>query len=90
MSLIATLFTKSCVDGVPAAGGDWAKATEAKSPHPAAITRALFMRHSLGRRLDAAWPSNVGVHRWFPGLVSSADFSAAASSAWLEAQFTSA
>ena len=48
MSLIATLFTKSCVDGVPAAGGVWAKATEAKSPHPAAIIRALFMRHSMG------------------------------------------
>jgi hypothetical protein len=40
MSLIATLFTKSCVDGVPAAGGVWAKATEAKRPHPAAIIRA--------------------------------------------------
>jgi hypothetical protein len=54
--------------------------SKAKSPHPAAIIRALFMSTPWARRLDAAWPSNVGVHRWFHGLpesLGSADCSAA-------------
>lgn len=43
MSLIATLFTKSGAAGAPVAGGVWANATEANSPHPAARIEVFLM-----------------------------------------------
>ena len=48
MSLIATLFTKSCAVGAPVAGGVWANAAEANSPHPAARINVFLM-------MDTPW-----------------------------------
>ena len=56
MSLIATLFTKSCADGaLVAAGGIWARATEANRPKPTVSSSVLFMIFTPGVvRLAAA------------------------------------
>ena len=67
MSLIATLFTKSCADGalVPA-GGVWARATEAIRQQPTVSSSDLLMRctpGSCGSR--AAQLTNLVVYFWF-------------------------
>jgi hypothetical protein len=69
MSLIATLFTKSCAEGalVPA-GGVWARATEANRPQPTVISSDLFMMctpGSCGSR--AAQLTNLVAPFWFRG-----------------------
>jgi hypothetical protein len=70
MSLIATLFTKSCADGVLVpAGGVWARATEANRPQPTVISSDLFMictPGSCGSR--AAQLTNLAVPFWFRGV----------------------
>jgi hypothetical protein len=69
MSLIATLFAKSCADGVLVpAGGVWARATEANRPQPTVISSDLFMictPGSCGSR--AAQLTNLVAPFWFRG-----------------------
>jgi hypothetical protein len=67
MSLIATLFTKSCTDGalVPA-GGVWARAIEANRPQPTVISSDLFMICTSGLcGSRAAQLTNLVALFWF-------------------------
>ena len=68
MSLIATLFTKSCADGaLVAAGGIWARATEANRPKPTVSSSVLFMMCTPGSACGsrAAQLTNLAAPFWF-------------------------